>query len=338
MDILGLKDKIRSSGLSKNFRKDKSEWTPQEIEYDRKMKITAHTNDLGVSYYSCEIPWKDGEKPDLVNNLTGVITRQKRTCSQETLDKKGTTIEEINAKFQSDLEKGYFKPVPEADINTPDCYYLNWFCVIDRSRATTKMRVVFDASAKDKFGKSLNTAIAKGPNLLQDLYTILLRFRMYKFAFSADISEMFLRVKLAEKDQKYHRFYWNGNIYQFTSILFGNQCSPDASQKVLATHCERNIDKYPLACDVLQNFCYMDDTIKSCESVEELVETIQQLIPLTKSMNMDICKFYTNSTKAIEVLDRDKVSTKVTFTDIDFEIESSKVLGMIYSAKDDNFS
>ncbi len=76
---------------------------------------------------------------------------------------KGTTIEEINAKFQSDLEKGYFKPVPEADINIPDCYYLNWFCVIDRSRATTKMRVVFDASNKDKFGKSLNTAIAKGP-------------------------------------------------------------------------------------------------------------------------------------------------------------------------------
>jgi hypothetical protein len=35
MDILGLKDKIRSSGLSKFFRKDKSEWTPQEIEYDR---------------------------------------------------------------------------------------------------------------------------------------------------------------------------------------------------------------------------------------------------------------------------------------------------------------
>jgi hypothetical protein len=102
MDILGLKDKIRSSGLSKNFIKDKSEWTPQEIEYDRKMKITAHTNDLGVSYYSCEIPWKDGEKPDLINNLAGVITRQKRTCSQKTLDKKGTTTEEINAKFWSD--------------------------------------------------------------------------------------------------------------------------------------------------------------------------------------------------------------------------------------------
>jgi hypothetical protein len=39
-----------------------------------KMKITVHTNDLGVSYYSCEIPWKDGDKPDLTNNLLGVIT------------------------------------------------------------------------------------------------------------------------------------------------------------------------------------------------------------------------------------------------------------------------
>jgi hypothetical protein len=55
-------------------------------------------------------------------------------------------------------------------------------------------------------------------------------------------------------------------------------------------------------------------------------------------MNMDICKFYTNSNKAIEILDRDKIYTKVTFIDIDFEIEASKVLRIIYSAKDDNFS
>ena len=108
MDILGIKDKIRCSGLSKNFRKDMSEWTPQEIEYDRKMKITSHKNELGINYYSCDIPWIDGDKPDLTNNLLGVIARQKRTCSQDYLDKKGTTIEEINAKFQADLEKRLF--------------------------------------------------------------------------------------------------------------------------------------------------------------------------------------------------------------------------------------
>jgi hypothetical protein len=136
------------------------------------------------------------------------------------------------------------------------------------------MRVVFDASAKDKFDKSSNTAIAKGPNLLQDLYTILLRFRMYKHGFSADISEMFLRVKLAEKDQKHHRFFWNRNFYQFTSFLFVSQCSPDTCQIVFATHCKRNIDEYPLACDILLNYCYMDDTIKGYESEDELVETI----------------------------------------------------------------
>jgi hypothetical protein len=34
----------------------------------------------------------------------------------------------------------------------------------------------------------------------------------------------------------------------------------------------------------------MDNTFKGWESEEELVETICQLIPLTKSMNMDICK------------------------------------------------
>jgi uncharacterized protein (DUF2225 family) len=32
------------------------------------------------------------------------------------------------------------------------------------------------------------------------------------------------------------------------------------------------------------------------------------------------------------------MSTKVTFADIDFEIEYSNILGMIYSVKDANFS
>jgi hypothetical protein len=50
--------------------------------------------------------------------------------------------------FKDDLEKDYFVTVPDTEVNHPDCYYLNWFCVIDRSRATTKMRVVFDASEK----------------------------------------------------------------------------------------------------------------------------------------------------------------------------------------------
>ena len=53
---------------------------------------------------------------------------------------------------------------------------------------------------------------------------------------------------------------------------------------------------------------------------------------------MDIQKFYTNSKLALNFLDKDRFLTKVTFIDIDYEKEASKVLGMVYSAKTDTFS
>ena len=261
MDTLGIKDKVRATGLSKNFKKPENEWTPQEKEYDLKLKVEKRLNEKGNSFYVVSIPWKNGDKPDLVNNLNGVIARQNRTCSKAALDKKGTSIEEVNAKFQSDLEKGYFFKVDESDINRSDCYYLNWFMVIDRTRATTKMRIVFDAAAKDKYGKSLNSAIAKGPNRLQDLYTILLQFRMYEYAFSADVSEMFLRIKLHEKDQPYHRFYWNEAVWQFSSIIFGECSSPDASQKVLYVNYKAVESIYPLATKAAKEHAFMNEVI-----------------------------------------------------------------------------
>lgn len=55
-------------------------------------------------------------------------------------------------------------------------YYLPHHCVIKESSATTKLRVVFDASSKTTEGVSLNDILMVGPVLQQDLFSILLRF------------------------------------------------------------------------------------------------------------------------------------------------------------------
>ena len=54
---------------------------------------------------------------------------------------------------------------------------------------TTKVRIVYDASAKAKKGcKSLNECLYRGPVILEDLCGLLLRFRTYKVALTADIT------------------------------------------------------------------------------------------------------------------------------------------------------
>ncbi|MBM3931204.1 MAG: hypothetical protein FJ336_08030, partial [Sphingomonadales bacterium] len=228
MDTIGIKDKVRTSGLSKNFKKPRSEWTPQEIEVDDMMIVKCHPAIGGTpQYYSCSIPWKQNP-PCLENNMKTVIARQTRTNYGAYLQKKGTSLEEIDKKFKDQLKKGYIEQVTDRkELSRLDSYYVNYFPVVDRIRDTTKVRIVFDAASKDKTGKSLNSEISKGPNRMNDLFTILLNFRKYKYAVTADISEMFLRIRLEEEDKKYHRFYWDKRIWQWTRTLFGNRASPD---------------------------------------------------------------------------------------------------------------
>jgi hypothetical protein len=82
----------------------------------------------------------------------------------------------------------------------------------------------------DRSGRSMNVAIEKGPNRLNDLFAILLHFRRYHYTCIADVSEMFLRIRLTESDKRYHRFWWSNNFWQWNRILFGNRASPDISQ------------------------------------------------------------------------------------------------------------
>ncbi len=127
----------------------------------------------------------------------------------------------------------------------------------------------------------MNGAIEKGPNRLNDLFTILLRFRRFQYAFTADISEMFLRVRLTESDKRYHRFWKNENFLQLNRILFGNRASPDISQNVITTHALKLEKSYPEASRALIEDTYMDDTTVSRSSVMECIKIVETLPKVT---------------------------------------------------------
>jgi hypothetical protein len=59
-------------------------------------------------------------------------------------------------------------------------YFLSYFPVVNQTKDTTSLRLVFDVKAKDRSGRSMNGAIEKGPNRLNALFAILLCFRRYR--------------------------------------------------------------------------------------------------------------------------------------------------------------
>ncbi len=83
---------------------------------------------------------------------------------------------EIRGRGRLDIAEWVSRTPDRVPVDTP---------VVNRTKDTSSLRIVFDAKAKDKSGSSLNGAIEKGPNRLNDLFAILLRFRRFQYAFTA---------------------------------------------------------------------------------------------------------------------------------------------------------
>lgn len=59
-------------------------------------------------------------------------------------------------------------------------------------RETTKMRIVFDGSARaDKNTYSLNDCLENGPNLTPHVFEVLAKFRSYPVGLTADFEKAF---------------------------------------------------------------------------------------------------------------------------------------------------
>jgi len=80
----------------------------------------------------------------------------------------------------------------------------------------------------------------------------------------------------------------------------------------------------------------MDDAIASTPSEKVLEELAAQLPPLLMHADMKMAKFYSNSNKTLKAIPEELRSKEIQiFADKDSVFESSKVLGMVWDAKDD---
>lgn len=74
------------------------------------------------------------------------------------------------------------------------------------SSTTTKLRVVFDSSAKTTSGLSFNDILLKGPPSYPKLTCIILHFRDFLIALTANISKMYLEILLDISWKDFYRF------------------------------------------------------------------------------------------------------------------------------------
>ena len=161
-------------------------------------------------------------------------------ANERSILRKGT-YKKFQGVIQEYLDMGHAKLVPSSKIIQPvgKIYYLLMHAVMKESSTTTKLRVVFDASARTTTGYSLNDALMVGPTLYPDIIDDLLRFRSYPVAVTVDISKIYRAVGLSSADRDLHRFVWRSNLsselhdYRMTQATFGVAASAFVSIQAL---------------------------------------------------------------------------------------------------------
>ena len=93
-------------------------------------------------------------------------------------------------------------------IPTDGCaiHYLSHYAVVRQNKATTNIRIIYDALAKTT-GPSLNDYLYTGPKFDQRIMDILLRIRTSKITLTADIERAFFQIFVEERDQDVLRFF-----------------------------------------------------------------------------------------------------------------------------------
>ena len=99
-------------------------------------------------------------------------------------------LQEYDDIAHDQLDKGIVEPVTETNHASSRLHYLPHHAVIHTDKATTKLCIVYDASAKSN-GPSLNDCLHAGPKFNQLILDILVRFRSFKVALTADIEKAF---------------------------------------------------------------------------------------------------------------------------------------------------
>ncbi|XP_011858514.1 PREDICTED: uncharacterized protein LOC105556056 [Vollenhovia emeryi] len=216
-----------------------------------------------------------------------------------------------------------------------DGYYMPHHAVIKESSNTTKVRVVFDASAKTNNGMSLNDALMIGPTIQDTLFSHLIRFRTYNYVITADIEKMYRQVLLHEDDRRYQRFLWRvGNevkTFQLNTLTFGVAPSSFLAIRVLHKLAEDERCVYPRAAQVITKHLYMDDLLTGADTIADARAIRDETIALLERGGFSIRQWASNDTRVI-----DDLSSNALHANFVFNVDPAvKTLGITWNTRDD---
>ena len=206
---------------------------------------------------------------------------------------------------------------------------------------------MFDASAKVKGGISLNEVLYKGPCLNADLYSLMLKFRIYPIAITADIEKAYLQINIDKTHRDYLRFLWFSNLsekdstivkYRFTKVVFGLTSSQFLLNGTVQTHAKKYEEIDPEFTRKARKNFYVDDLNTGVFSTEEGFEVFKKMKERLKEANFNLRKWRTNDKDLQNLIFNYENKQGMHAEAIHTDINDEKVLGHYWNNELDEIS
>ena len=203
-----------------------------------------------------------------------------------------------------------------------------------------KIRVLLDA-APEYQNSLLNKHFLKGPDLLNKLIAILLRFWNEEHCVMADIWQMFHQVFVISDDREVLRFIWRESEkekfleYVMNLHIFGKVHSLYVCNWSLKETALDNIGQFneKVVKAVIDKF-YMDDYLGSFDSLEEAISTSTGVWNILGNSGFELTKWSSNASQIIKTFPESELSPNHKNLDL-IEPTIERVLGVLWNSEKD---
>lgn len=283
----------------KDAGEDRKTVSQEDILFLDKLKNGIKKNSQG--HYEMPLPFK--ERPNLPDNKQLAMVRLSHLKRKLSKDER---YKEQYVKFMEEvIERGEAEEVHD-EGKEGEKWYIPHHGVY-HAKKPDKLRVVFDCSAKYK-GTSLNDHLLTGPDLMNNLNGVVIRFRQHPTALMCDIEKMFHQFHMCETDQDYLRFLWwkKGDLsaqpreFRMKVHIFGAASSPGCANYGLKHLATENRDLYPLGSQFVMRDFYVDDGLASVGSTEQAIQLAQEARELCVLGGLRLHKFVSNDRAVLE--------------------------------------
>ena len=292
-------------------------------------------------WYETSLPWK-GNHPLLPSNEAGSLRRL--TGLVKKLRSQGM-IAGYDQVIQDQIKAGIVERVSGPATGQHE-FYIPHKAVVRDTAETTKLRVVYDASARAYSGApSLNECLNPGPPLQNKLWSVLVRSRFHPVAVAGDIKQAFLQVRIKELHRDAPRFHWlkdpssqTVETLRFTRALFGLTSSPFLPGGVIQHLLESCRQNYPDIGSEIERSLYVDDLISGGPTSERAKEIKSASQSIFAKGTFELHKWHSNVKELESAASEPGVIEEETYAKEQLNVprrEGATLLGLPWNKEND---